>query len=72
MKKLLILLCLLLLLGSCVPTRNFYKRKYPRENARSYREKRGLMILQNIYLGRNREFNSKANIKRRTHKLRRK
>jgi hypothetical protein len=62
MKKLFIILILLLTVG-CSSTKNdFYKRKYPTETKKSYKEKRGLMILNSTYLGRNKEYNSKHNI----------
>jgi len=62
MKKLFIYLCILLLMAGCSPGKNdFYARKYPTEKGKSYYEKRGLMILNNTYLGKNKEFYSKHN-----------
>ena len=73
MRKLLICLCILLLLGvRCSSSKNnFYSRKYPTENSRSYHEKTGLMILNSTYLGKNKEFNSKHNTQARFKKYKR-
>ena len=62
MKKLFMILCILLIMVGCASSKNdFWSRKYPTENRRSYREKKGLMILNSAYTGRNSEFNSKHN-----------
>jgi len=64
MKKLFIFLFILLLTFGCASRNknNFYSRKYPSENKKSYNEKRGLMILNNNYLGKNKALYSKHNI----------
>jgi hypothetical protein len=47
-------------LVGCAPTsKSFYKKKHPTENRKSYTEKRGLMLLKNSQLGRNKYMQSK-------------
>ena len=57
---------LLLLLGdSCSSSKNtFYKKKYQTVKKKDYGEKRGLMLLENTQIGRNKYFYSKSNQKK--------
>jgi DMSO reductase anchor subunit len=49
-----IVLIIFLFFISCAsPQKQFYNRKYPHETRKSYSEKRGLMLLNNSQLGRN-------------------
>jgi len=61
---------MILIAGCSSSSKSFYKRKHPTENTRSYSEKRGLMILENTQLGRNKTLYSKHNVKaiKRAHK----
>jgi hypothetical protein len=51
-------LTIFLLLSCSTPEKSFYKKKHPRETHRGYKEKRGLMLLDNTKLGRNKYINS--------------
>lgn len=53
-------LIILFFLASCSPSKDFYKRKYPHDSRKAISEKRGLMILKNTQLGRNKHFSDKA------------
>ena len=66
-----LLVILLVCLLSCSTTRTFWHKKYPHETSQSLRAKKGLMLLQNTYIGRNRYFYSKNNTKRRFKHLKR-
>ena len=61
MKRLIISILLCLVLFSCASSKknDFYKRKYQSENNKSYTEKRGLMLLNNTQIGRNKYMQSK-------------
>lgn len=61
MKRVCIII-LLLLTFSCAPIKktDYYKRKHKTENTNSYTEKRGLMLLENSQLGRNKYMQSKG------------
>jgi hypothetical protein len=55
---------IILLLSSCASPykkfkKDFYSRKYPKENTRSYKEKKGLMLLPNTSLDLNKKFKKK-------------
>ena len=65
MKKYLIILFLFLMMGSCSTTSKnpFYQKKYHTETKKSYKTKRGLMLLENSQLGRNKALYSKQNQK---------
>lgn len=70
-KKIAKLLSILLIffMVACSPSKEFWHRKYPHETNSSLREKKGLMLLQNTYLGRNKYFYSAHNQKVRRHKI---
>ena len=52
---------ILFLLTACAsPQKSFYKKHHPHETRKSYNEKRGLMLLDNTMLGRNKHFNDKS------------
>ena len=55
----------LLIGNSCSSSRNaFEKKKYQTVKKKDYGEKRGLMLLENTQLGRNKQFYSKSNQKK--------
>jgi len=57
-----ILLIIFLLTVDCASSKNdFFSRKYPTENKKTYKSKQGLMILGNTQLIKNKEFFSKHN-----------
>lgn len=45
--------------GCASSTKSFYKKKHPTETKKSYRAKKGLMILDNTKLERNKYMQSK-------------
>ena len=51
---------MLLLIGCVSPSKAFYKKRHPKENTRSLNEKRGLMLLENSQIGRNKYMVSKS------------
>ena len=68
MKKLIpILICLCMC--SCATHKQWMNKKYPHGSRISYNENRGLMLLPNVQLGRNKAFFSKANSRKRTKPL---
>jgi Fic family protein len=52
-------LCLVFFNCSSTKQNDFYKRKYHSESSKSYKEKKGLMLLNNTQLGRNKYMQSK-------------
>ena len=46
--------------GCASSSKSFYKKKHPTENTKSYTEKKGLMLLENSQLGRNKYMQSKS------------
>jgi hypothetical protein len=61
---LLVVVVFLLVGNGCATSKNpYYKKKHQTVKGRDYREKRGLMLLENTQLGRNKYFYSKQNQK---------
>jgi hypothetical protein len=58
-KKYILFILLILLVGCAPSSKSFYKKKHPTENTKSYSEKRGLMLLENTQMGRNKYMQSK-------------
>jgi len=62
MKRVIILILLCFVLSSCASTKknDFFKRKYQTETKKSYASKKGLMLLKNTQLGRNKYIHSNS------------
>lgn len=68
MKKFLLFITILLLIligNGCSTSKNaFEKKKYHSISKKDYKSKKGLMLLENTQLGRNKYYYSKSNQKR--------